>query len=109
MCGIYGLISWSGVSAEDVLKKCNVMIHRGPDDSGIWINKNKTVALAHRRLSIIDLSEKGRQPFISDDGRYVIIYNGEIYNYREIRVELENKYKFRSSSDTEVILMAFRE
>jgi asparagine synthase (glutamine-hydrolysing) len=81
------------------------LAHRGPDGEGIFVGPN--VALAHRRLSIIDLSPDGRQPMTTADGRYTIVFNGEIYNYLEIRAELETKYRWTSKSDTEVILHAF--
>ena len=86
------------------------MVHRGPDAAGIWIHSDKTVGLAHRRLSIIDLSEAGRQPLSAREGRIWITYNGETYNFQEIRRELEKKgYVFRSNTDTEVILNAYAE
>ena len=79
--------------------------HRGPDDSGIWVSAEQGVALGQRRLSIIDLSPAGHQPMVSSDGRYVITFNGEIYNFREIRRELEaTGARFRGNSDTEVIV-----
>jgi asparagine synthase (glutamine-hydrolysing) len=84
--------------------------HRGPDDSGSWIDEEYGVALGHRRLSILDLSPAGHQPMVSADGRYVIIFNGEIYNYRELRAELEaggHAPCWRGHSDTEVVLAAF--
>jgi asparagine synthase (glutamine-hydrolysing) len=82
--------------------------HRGPDDEGLYADN--TCILGHRRLSIIDLSEKGHQPFVSDDGRYQLVYNGEIYNYIELREELEKiGWKFRSETDTEVLLKAYLE
>jgi asparagine synthase (glutamine-hydrolysing) len=83
------------------------LAHRGPDDSGVWIDGAAGVALGFRRLSIIDLSSAGHQPMLSPDGRYIIVYNGEIYNYRELRDELVARgHPFRSQSDTEVILAA---
>jgi asparagine synthase (glutamine-hydrolysing) len=89
--------------------------HRGPDDSGTWSARfgsardETAVALGHTRLSILDLSERGHQPMISDDGAFVISYNGEVYNFREVRTELEGLgARFRSDSDTEVVLQAWR-
>ena len=90
----------------------NVLEHRGPDDFGyeVFDSPNAVVGLGHRRLSILDLSPQGHQPFFSPDYRYCIVYNGEIYNYHEIKVLLENLgYSFHSTSDTEVLLNAFIE
>src|SRR5258707_3816545 len=81
------------------------MANRGPDGASQWISSDRRVGLAHRRLAIIDLSETGAQPMATADGRLTITYNGEIYNYRELRRELEVKgYVFRTQSDTEVLL-----
>ena len=105
MCGIAGAIYFDGRSAErGTLKRMARSIqHRGPDAEGIYTYGS--VGLSHRRLSIIDLSEAANQPFISGDGRYILCYNGEVYNYRELKVELEKDgFKFRTSSDTEVVL-----
>lgn len=89
-----------------VLKDINeAQRHRGPDDSGVYIEKN--VGLAHRRLSIIDL-EGGKQPFVDEKDKLVLVYNGEIYNFKEIRCELEGKYEFKTQSDTEVVLNAYK-
>lgn len=86
----------------------DTLISRGPDDSGLWVDENISIALGHRRLSIIDLSAQGCQPMISERGRYVIAYNGEVYNFRNLRKEIQAKsHVFRSHSDTEVILAAF--
>ena len=82
------------------------IVHRGPDDYGHWIDAEAGVALGHRRLSIIDLSAAGRQPMISESGRYVIVFNGEIYNHLDLRTRLKNCH-WKSSSDTETILAAF--
>jgi asparagine synthase (glutamine-hydrolysing) len=113
MCGIAGIIT-SGNNAwphEDtrrtLLKMAACLQHRGPDNEGIWINETGSSGLAHRRLSIIDLTESGNQPMVCL-GRYTIVHNGEIYNYIELREELEKAgYQFRSGSDTEVIATAF--
>jgi asparagine synthase (glutamine-hydrolysing) len=109
MCGIAAIFSYSStaspVDAEQLLRIRDAMIHRGPDGSGWWISADMRAGLAHRRLAIIDLSETGAQPMSTADGRLRISFNGEIYNYREIRRELEGKgFRFRSSSDTEVLL-----
>ncbi|WP_417820433.1 asparagine synthase (glutamine-hydrolyzing) [Terasakiella sp.] len=108
MCGITGFINLNQSAASPVtLKKMtDAIAHRGPDGEGQWIEGN--VALGHRRLAIIDLSPAGHQPMISEDHRYILTYNGEVYNFRELRTELEAKgYWFRSQSDSEVVLNAF--
>lgn len=110
MCGVAGLIRFGGAPvAADTLKSMgDAIAHRGPDGEGVWVRGS--VGLAHRRLSIIDLSDAASQPMVSSDGRSVLAYNGEIYNYRELRVELEKcGYRFRSASDTEVVLNALIE
>jgi asparagine synthase (glutamine-hydrolysing) len=109
MCGIYGIVSQSAAN-DRVNKHRDQLYHRGPDDAGTWYKSDRTVALAHRRLSIIDLSEGSHQPMVSADARCVIVFNGEIYNYREIRTELQRAgHRFRSEGDTEVVLAAYRE
>jgi len=111
MCGIAGVIT--SVCARDQLKKHAIAMaesiaYRGPDDHGVWIDADAGVALSHRRLSIVDLSPAGHQPMISADGRFIITYNGEVYNFQELRPELEARgIKFRGRSDTEVMLEAF--
>jgi len=112
MCGITGIASQSKI--EDIYRNINrmndVIYHRGPDGSGVWVNDLENVGFGHRRLSIIDLSSKASQPMIDDTGDYLITYNGEIYNFKEIRTQLEIKgQRFRSNSDTEVILRAYIE
>ena len=108
MCGIAGLIYLNEQKvSQDLLKKMtDSLIHRGPDGEGHWIENN--VGIGHRRLSIIDLSSHGIQPMQSQDQRYIISYNGEIYNYRELRNELiQLGYKFKSQTDTEVVLYSY--
>lgn len=107
MCGITGLINLNGDSVSPVILKrmTDAIVHRGPDAEGHWIEGN--VGLGHRRLSIIDLTPLGHQPMVSADHRYVLSYNGEIYNYRELRSELEAEgFWFRSQTDSEVVLYA---
>jgi asparagine synthase (glutamine-hydrolysing) len=111
MCGIAGFIDFNKKSTDATLvKMTDALSHRGPDDKGyrVWELENAQLGLGHRRLSIIDLSPLGHQPMYSKNGRWCIIYNGEVYNYNEIREELlEKGYKFASHSDTEVIMNAF--
>ena len=85
----------------------NKIKHRGPDDEGVFIDNN--FGLGHVRLSIQDLSQAGHQPMYSNDKRYSIIFNGEIYNFIELKKELEVKYTFKTKTDTEVILAAYQE
>ena len=103
MCGIAGF--WGNFPSECLAMMDESLAHRGPDDSGIFLDQSVGIGLAHRRLSIIDLSPAGHQPMWDATGQVVIVYNGEIYNYRELRTELEaTGFCFRSGSDTEVIL-----
>ena len=106
MCGINGIISFNKASTytDHVLKMNKALAHRGPDSEGIWNDNN--VVLGHRRLSIIDLSEAGNQPMLSSDERYVLVFNGEIYNYRELRQQL-SEYPYKTNTDSEVILAAY--
>lgn len=110
MCGIAGIIRFDGqvVTSEQIQSMTDSISHRGPDGEGLWVNNN--IGLGHRRLSIIDLSVSAHQPMISNDKRYIISYNGEVYNFKEIREDLIKKgYKFISNSDTEVVLYSFIE
>lgn len=137
MCGICGYYSFKNeISSENILEMNNAIRHRGPDDEGFWISDglkgesfsgndstqkiketfpilnetNSKIALGFRRLSIVDLSEKGHQPMLSDNEKITITFNGEIYNFKKIRKELEDLgYHFKSNSDTEVILRSYEE
>lgn len=111
MCGLTGFWQRASIS-EDAAgnfarRMADTLIHRGPDDAGVWVDGAVGIALAHRRLAIVDLSSAGHQPMVSASGRYVITYNGEIYNFRDLRKELERLgFSFCGHSDTEVLLTA---
>lgn len=109
MCGIYGLLRRDGgVDVPSLTRQRDLLSHRGPNDEGCWIAADGRAGLAHRRLSILDLSPAGHQPMRSCDGRFTLIFNGEIYNYREIRSELERAgHAFQTGTDTEVLLTAY--
>ena len=109
MCGICGFVSKQNITREQLKIMNDTMIHRGPDDSGeeIYpIRNGYQVGLAQRRLSIMDLSPLGHQPMHSANGRISVVYNGEIYNFQELKEELKD-YPFRSTCDTEVIIAAY--
>jgi|SRR5579863_1211341 len=116
MCGLAGILDLSRRAGPEALRDAvarmaSTLHHRGPDDEGVWVDADAGIALGHQRLSILDLSRTGRQPMLSGSGRYVIAFNGEIYNYQELRRELHSEsggaMAFRSNSDTEVMLAAF--
>ena len=111
MCGIagrYNFLSGAPVKTELLEGMCDVLVHRGPDGQGIF--QQGAVGFGHRRLAVIDLTEAAHQPMISEDGRVSITYNGELYNFRELRTALAKLgHSFRSQSDTEVVLAAYRE
>jgi asparagine synthase (glutamine-hydrolysing) len=115
MCGIAGCFDFSRRSSYDELftnisSMTNALIHRGPDSGGVWVDVQTGIGLGNRRLAIIDLTDEGAQPMQSIDGRYVIVFNGEIYNFPMLRAQLEQHgYRFRGHSDTEVMLAAFVE
>ena len=115
MCGITGFFTTEKqISSQElgniVENMCQSLIHRGPDDGGIWVDEEVGIALGHRRLSIVDLSPEGHQPMISANGRYIIVFNGEVYNFPQLRKQLESLgYNFRGHSDTEVMLASFCE
>ncbi len=112
MCGIAGF--WSSRVNESpktvIWQMTNSLTHRGPDHAGVWIDANAGLALGHRRLSVLDLSPAGHQPMESACGRYQMIFNGEIYNHKQLRQELEEKGQgtnWKGHSDTETLLAAF--
>ncbi|MEH2197147.1 asparagine synthase (glutamine-hydrolyzing) [Nostoc sp.] len=113
MCGIAGILTKTEIknSLENLMLRMQTALqHRGPDDQGIYISPNREVAFAHTRLSILDLSAAGHQPMSTPDGRYWITFNGEIYNFRQLRLDLEAKgEKFYSQTDTEVILKLYQQ
>ncbi|HEV2616286.1 MAG TPA: asparagine synthase (glutamine-hydrolyzing) [Candidatus Acidoferrales bacterium] len=116
MCGIAGILGLDGPQPAEALgaaaqAMARTLRHRGPDDDGVWVDSDSGIALAHRRLSILDLSPAGHQPMISESGRYVISYNGEIYNFVDLRRKLEQEtgamLRLRGGSDTETMLACF--
>lgn len=110
MCGIAGFCNWGDNWQQNIERMNEKMYHRGPDASGIWTSDDRAVVLGHRRLSIVDLTPSGAQPMESNNGRYIIAYNGEIYNHQTIRDRLIQEKKvtaFRGTSDTEILLEAF--
>ena len=109
MCGICGVYYINkNISKNLLVRMCNSLYHRGPDDSGCWISKNSKVGFGHRRLSILDLSKKGHQPMFNYDKSIVIVFNGEIYNYKKIKKWLLSKgYKFKSNTDTECLIYLY--
>lgn len=109
MCGITGYIDLKNkVNSEVIYKMTESLVHRGPEGSGIYISDNEIVSLGHRRLSFLDLTSHGQQPMISNDEQYVISFNGEIYNYLELKKELESFYVFKTNTDTEIILAGYK-
>lgn len=111
MCGIVGYWDKRGADATVVERMAMQIQHRGPDDAGVWLNEEGDLALAHRRLSIIDLTPAGHQPMVSPCGRFTLVYNGEIYNHQALRTELEGEgghFNWRGHSDTETLLAALR-
>ena len=112
MCGFAAVLARAHAPPVDetaLVAVRDAMIARGPDGAGLWIDSDRRIGLAHRRLSILDLSAAGAQPMASADGRLMIAFNGEIYNYPALRAELESQGEiFRSHSDTEVLLILYR-
>jgi asparagine synthase (glutamine-hydrolysing) len=113
VCGIVGCWQQSGASPAALdpwlRQSLDVLAHRGPDAEGVWTDRASGLTLGHRRLAILDLSDAGRQPMANEDGTAVIVHNGEVYNYRELRGRLDHRYRFRSETDTEVILRLYED
>src|SRR6476661_8492270 len=114
MCGFAGILASSPWATRHLAHEVSGMIrpltHRGPDDEGVWVDQAAGIALGFRRLAIIDLSPSGHQPMVSASGRFHLVFNGEIYNFCELREQLEqNGHIFKGHSDTEVILAAFEQ
>ncbi len=111
VCGIVGAVSLrSTLNPEAIAQARDRLAHRGPDDAGLWLSPDRRIALAHRRLSVIDLSAAGHQPMLDASGQLAIVFNGEIYNFRSLRAELQSLgHAFASGSDTEVLLAAWRQ
>ena len=111
MCGIAGYLSLNNsIQAHQLKKATDLLQHRGPDAEGFYFSEDNKVGLGHRRLSILDLSSSADQPMFSSDGRYVMVYNGEVYNYKELTYKLKDKgASLKTTSDTEVILELFAE
>src|SRR3990170_787973 len=103
MCGIAGALGAGRVSLAAAV---GCISHRGPDDTGVWESNDGTVALGHKRLSIIDLSAAGHQPMVGGGDRFHLVFNGEIYNFVELKAEL-SEYPFHSGTDSEVIIAAY--
>ncbi|SHN65866.1 Glutamine amidotransferase domain-containing protein [Butyrivibrio hungatei DSM 14810] len=108
MCGICGLVTKKNISGECFDRMVDALEHREPDDRGVWSTTSTgwSVRMGHRRLSIIDCSANGHQPMIDETGRYIIIFNGEIYNHVELKRDLKD-FSFISTSDTEVLLYLY--
>src|SRR6516162_11079141 len=115
MCGIVGVVDYQGRDPTERLRQLtrsmrDVLVHRGPDDAGLWTSADGRVCLGHRRLSIIDLRPEGRQPMLNEDGRVAVTFNGEIYNYRRLRETLTlDGHRFATRTDTEVLCHLFED
>jgi asparagine synthase (glutamine-hydrolysing) len=107
MCGFFGILGLKNINKDDIMKCLNAITHRGPDDKGIWIDEKDDICLSHNRLAIVDLSPQGHQPMTSSNKRYIIVFNGEIYNYTTIKEDITSNFNFNNwvgKSDTEVFL-----
>ncbi|MCO5260552.1 MAG: asparagine synthase (glutamine-hydrolyzing) [Crocinitomicaceae bacterium] len=109
MCGITGYINLKEPVSKDIIQQMtDTLTHRGPDGEGIYVNEQQNLAFGHRRLSFLDLSEQGAQPMKDSSTQVVITFNGEIYNFLDLREDLKNSYSFKTNTDTEVILAAYK-
>jgi len=111
MCGIVGSFKFDNFSINDIKKMCSIIAHRGPDNTGVYFNKEDQIALGSVRLSILDISHKADQPCLSFSNRYTMVYNGEIYNFSLLKAKIDKDYKeinksfeWKSKSDTEVLI-----
>jgi asparagine synthase (glutamine-hydrolysing) len=109
MCGLLGIFRPGGVDGDEPRRLLAMLLHRGPDAADIWLSSDRRLALGHTRLKILDLSDGANQPMLSPDGRWVLIYNGEIVNYRDLRAGYRGPWQFRTTGDTEVLLATFAE
>src|SRR4051812_9693930 len=106
MCGLAGAV-FTAPDERRLRRALDALAHRGPDGSGIWLGRD--VALGHRRLAVIDLSARANQPMTNEDETVRVVFNGEIYNFKSLRTELEGSHRFVTSSDTEVLLHGYEE
>lgn len=110
MCGITGYLNLKeAINPKDIQQMTDALTHRGPDGGDIYLSKNTHLSFGHRRLSFLDLSEKGKQPMTDTTGKITITFNGEIYNFKELKNQLESNYDFQTSTDTEVILAGYNQ
>jgi asparagine synthase (glutamine-hydrolysing) len=109
MCGILGIFRPGGVNIAEAKRSLDMLEHRGPDSAGLWGSADGRLTLGHRRLKILDLSDDSNQPMQSPDGRFVFIYNGEVFNYRDLRSSYRGNWRFRTSGDTEILLALLAE
>ena len=112
MCGFCGELRFDGdggVSPDNLRRMRDTLVHRGPDEQGLFVSADRRVGLGFRRLSILDLSPNANQPMANEDGSIQLVFNGEIYNYRDLRRSLDSRHHFRSQSDSEVIVHLYEE
>ena len=109
MCGIAGILGDLCINRGNIYRMCDALQHRGPDGQGVYFDERSSLALGHKRLSVIDLSDNGAQPMISDDGRWIISFNGEIYNHFELRTEFLEDKQWKGTSDTETLVAMIQE